>query len=325
MTNLAQSLREKSKPWQWIAVGLGILLIWVFMSLPELHRAAQPTREMVPTREVAGYAPPSTEWKYAPALTASSAVSQDAAKASVPANAGAERKIIRTSSLDMVVQHPAEVTREIAAMAESMGGYLESSNGGGQNATSGTLAIRVPASRFERAQAEIRKLGLRVEAEKVDAQDVTRQYVDQDARIRNLRAEEAGFLLILKQATTVKDMLAVSERLSEVRGQIEQQQAEFNALSKQIEMVSIAISLRTEPEPQVLGLNWRPGYQLKLALHDGLESVATYATTMTAVLFYLPATLLWVGTILFAVIVGYRVLQLGKRWLDAKSLPAAKQ
>jgi len=325
MTTLAQSLRVKSKPWQWIAVGLGILLIWVFMSLPELHRAAQPTREMVPTREVAGYAPPSTEWKYAPALTASSAVSQDAAKASVPANAGAERKIIRTSSLDMVVQHPAEVTREIAAMAESMGGYLESSNGGGQNATSGTLAIRVPASRFERAQAEIRKLGLRVEAEKVDAQDVTRQYVDQDARIRNLRAEEAGFLLILKQATTVKDMLAVSERLSEVRGQIEQQQAEFNALSKQIEMVSIAISLRTEPEPQVLGLNWRPGYQLKLALHDGLESVATYATTMTAVLFYLPATLLWVGTILFAVIVGYRVLQLGKRWLDAKSLPAAKQ
>jgi len=325
MTTLAQSLREKSKPWQWIAVGLGILLIWVFMSLPELHRAAQPTREMVPTREVAGYAPPSTEWKYAPALTASSAVSQDAAKASVPANAGAERKIIRTSSLDMVVQHPAEVTREIAAMAESMGGYLESSNGGGQNETSGTLAIRVPASRFERAQAEIRKLGLRVEAEKVDAQDVTRQYVDQDARIRNLRAEEAGFLLILKQATTVKDMLAVSERLSEVRGQIEQQQAEFNALSKQIEMVSIAISLRTEPEPQVLGLNWRPGYQLKLALHDGLESVATYATTMTAVLFYLPATLLWVGTILFAVIVGYRVLQLGKRWLDAKSLPAAKQ
>jgi len=232
MTTLAQSLREKSKPWQWIAVGLGILLIWVFMSLPELHRAAQPTREMVPTREVAGYAPPSTEWKYAPALTASSAVSQDAAKASVPANAGAERKIIRTSSLDMVVQHPAEVTREIAAMAESMGGYLESSNGGGQNATSGTLAIRVPASRFERAQAEIRKLGLRVEAEKVDAQDVTRQYVDQDARIRNLRAEEAGFLLILKQATTVKDMLAVSERLSEVRGQIEQQQPEFQRTIK---------------------------------------------------------------------------------------------
>ena len=325
MTTLAQSLRGKRKPWHRITAGLGILLIWVILSLPELHRAAPPMRDMVPTREVAGYASPSSELKYAPALAASSALSQDAAKASVPANAGTERKIIRTSSLDIIVQHPAEVAQKIAALAESMGGYLEASNGGGQNATSGTLTVRIPANRFEQAQGEIRKLGLRVEAERVDAQDVTRQYVDQDARIRNLRAEEAGFLLILKQATTVKDMLAVSERLSEVRGQIEQQQAEFNALSRQIEMVSIAISLRTEPEPQVLGLNWRPGYQLKLALHDGLESVATYATTMTAILFYLPATLLWAGTILFAVIVGYRVLQFGRRWLDAKSLPAAKQ
>ena len=98
---------------------------------------------------------------------------------------------------------------------------------------------------------------------------------------------------LLKQAAAVKDMMAVSERLSDVRGQIEQQQAEFNALSRQIETVAIAISLRTESEAQVFGLNWRPGYQFKLALHDGLESIATYATTMTTILFYLPATLLW--------------------------------
>ena len=72
--------------------------------------------------------------------------------------------------------------------------------GGGQNCNRGTLTIRVPAARFEEARAEIRKLGLRVESEKIDAQDVTRQYVDQDASIRNLRAEEAQYLTILKQA-----------------------------------------------------------------------------------------------------------------------------
>ena len=66
----------------------------------------------------------------------------------------------------------------------------------------------------------------------------------------NLRAEEAQYLSILKQANTVKDMLAVTERLSEVRGQIEQQQAEFNALSRQIETVAITISLRTEAEDE---------------------------------------------------------------------------
>jgi hypothetical protein len=163
-----------------------------------------------------------------------------------------------------------------------------------------------------------------VENEKIDAQDVTRQYVDQDARIRNLHAEEAGFLLILKQATTVKDMLAASERLSEVRGEIERQQAGFNALSKQIETVSIAISLRTESEAQVFGLDWRPGYQLKLALHDGLESVATYATTMTTIFFYLPATLLWVGTILAGVLASRWIVLRGKRWFVAKAVPEVK-
>jgi len=173
----------------------------------------------------------------------------------------------------------------------------------------------VPAARFEEARAEIRKLGLRVESEKIDAQDVSRQYVDQDANLRNLRAEESGYLAILKQAHTVKDMLAVSERLSEVRGQIERQQAEFNALSRQIETVALTISLRTEAEAQVFGLNWRPGYQLKLALRDGLESLATYATAMTTILFYLPATLLWVGTIVIGTITGWRMVRwVGRRW-----------
>jgi hypothetical protein len=82
--------------------------------------------------------------------------------------------------------------------------------------------------------------------------------------------------------------------------------------------VAIAISLRTEAEAQVFGLNWRPLYQVKLALRDGLESVAGYASVMTAILFYLPAVLLWVGTILGGAVVGWRLLRwVGRRWFGA--------
>jgi hypothetical protein len=282
---------------------------------------------MRPQQTEESYAPtPATGWQAAPIAQADAVkagVAKDSARATA---AGAERRIIRTSALEMVVQHPADTAEKIAAIAEGMGGYLESANEGGQNATSGALAIRVPAARLQEARAEIRKLGLRVESEKVDAQDVTRQYVDQGARIRNLGAEEAQLLAILKQATTVKDMMAVSERLSEVRGQIEQQQAEFNALSRQIETVAIAISLRTESEAQVFGLNWRPGYQLKLALHDGLDSIATYATAMTTILFYLPAALMWAGTILIGIVISWRVTRwVGERWFGSKTTTASAQ
>jgi hypothetical protein len=271
-----------------------------------------------------------TFYDAAPMKAMPAAASAEADRAEEPVNDGdpivAGRKIIRTSSFTMVVQHPSEAAREITALAESLGGYVETANGGDQNATSGTLTIRVPATRFEQVQAGIRKVGLSVENERVDAQDVTRQYVDQDASIRNLRAEEAQYLTILKQATTVKDMMLVSEKLSQVRGQIERQEAEFNALSRQVETVAIAISLRTESEAQVFGLNWRPGYQLKLALHDGLESVATYATAMTTFLFYLPAALLWVGTILILALASWRIWQwVDRRWFGSKAMTETVQ
>jgi hypothetical protein len=323
MTTLVQPLGEINKAWQWIAIGAAILLIWIFVASTAFNRREPDLIHSLPKTE--SYAPtPATTWQAGPAAQAD-AVRSEVAK-DFAAGATVERKIIRTSSLEMVVQRPADAAEKITAIAEGMGGYLETASGGGQNATSGALTIRVPASRLQEAWAEIRKLGLRVESEKVDAQDVTRQYVDQDARIRNLRAEEVQLLTILKQAATVKDMMAVSERLGEVRGQIEQQQAEFNALSRQIETVAIAISLRTESEAQVFGLNWRPGYQLKLALHDGLESVATYAAAMTTVLFYLPAVLLWAGTILVGILVALRLTRwIGERWFGSKATTVSAQ
>jgi hypothetical protein len=146
----------------------------------------------------------------------------------------------------------------------------------------------VPAARFEDARSEIRKLGWRVESERIETQDLTRQYLDQGANLRDLRAEEGQYLGILKQAKTVKDTLEVSEKLSAVRGQIEQQQAEFDALSRQIETVAITVSLRVEAEARGFGLNWRLLYQMKLALRDGLDGVAPYLSTMIAIVFFLP-------------------------------------
>lgn len=319
MSTFAESIRTGKMPTLGISVGLIGLLFAAALALPNLLRSRSAadrslTRQQVFKTEQAFNANHGASEKGNPAVMSAGV---DAAKGSAtsPVDAAAERRIIRTSSLDMVVQHPAEVTEKITALAESLGGYLVSGNGGGESATAATLTIRVPAERFDQVRAQIRKLGLRVESERIDAQDVTRQYVDQDANIRNLRAEEAQYLAILKQANTVKDMLAVSEKLSRVRGQIEQQQAEFNALSKQIETVAIAISLRTEAEAQVFGLDWRPLYQLKLGLRDGVESVANYAAAMTAILFYLPALVLWVGTIGLGVWVGWRtVLWTGRKF-----------
>ena len=322
MSTFSELRNDHAKTWALIAAGFGIALFWIAMAMPS-HRS--PETLSVVQRAIGGeqardfYAPAPAKSKPVtlaePEARAAMATARESSPAVPRLDASAERKIIRSSSLAIVVQHPAQVIDKIMALAEMEGGYLESSQGGGQDAASSSLTIRVPAARFEQMRAEIRKLGLRVENETITAEDVTRQYVDQDANLRNLRAEEAQYLAILKQANTVKDLLAVSQQISEVRGQIEQQQAEFNALSKQTETVAIAISLRTEAETQVFGLNWRPLYQLKLALRDGLDSVGDYASAMMAFLFHLPAVLLWLGTIVGGMAVGWKLLRwVGRRW-----------
>ena len=313
MSSMAETLNKRGNVW-WIALA-GMATLIVASAVPNLMRSRLATNESSAfVRQRVLETEPASNVYYSPVAKAKSqeAILADAGVAtSTPggasANAAGDRKIVRSGELGLIVQGPAEVAEKIRLLAETQGGFLVSSEvSGGPNATSGSLTIRVPEARFEETWTEIHKLGRRVESEKIDAQDVTRQYVDQDASLRNLRAEEGQYLAILKQAHTVKETLEVSEKLTGVRGEIEQQQAEFNALSKQVETVAIMISLRTEAETQVLGLNWRPLYQMKVALRDGLDAVASYAGAMISILFYLPAVLLWMGTILAGVAAGWK-------------------
>jgi len=225
-----------------------------------------------------------------------------------------ERQVVRTSSIDLLVKSPAEAADKIRSLTEQAGGFLvRLQTNGARDATNATLTIRVPVARFAEMGAEIRKLGLRVESEQMEAEDVTRQYIDEQARLRNLHAQEAQYLTILKQAKTVKDTLEVSEKLNGVRGEIEQQQAEFETLSKQVETVAMTVSLRSQAEANVFGLQWRPLFEIKLAAMQGLEGLADYASAMFSLVFYLPAILLWLATILAGAFVGWKLLRFGAR------------
>jgi len=145
------------------------------------------------------------------------------------------------------------------------------------------ITLRVPANRFDDARDALRKLCLRVDFEKTEANDVTRQYVDTEARIRNLRAEEAQYLQILKSAAKVKDMLDVNGKLGEVRGEIEQQQAEFRVLSRQVETAALTLSLRVEAMAPA-ARHWKFGHSVSLAMRDAFENLTNYIDVLVAFL-----------------------------------------
>src|SRR5262249_35017057 len=137
----------------------------------------------------------------------------------------------------------AETQKKIEALAAAESGFLESSTLAGNSAE---IVLRVPSARFDAVRSRLRELAIRVGEDSVSAADVSKQYIDREARLRNLRAEEQQFLEVMKKAHTVPDVLAVTKELSQVRGEIETADAEFRHLRDQIEMARIAVSLRSE-------------------------------------------------------------------------------
>lgn len=316
MSTTTVRLWSGNRNWVWIGFG-GVLLILLVAALciPNLLRVRNVRGTPSTQRSSHEYSPTDKVGSYIAFVSPSN--SQGLAISGLtPPNAKAEaapssdRRIIRTSAMELTVKSPAQAAEDVRRLAESSGGYVESMQvDGSKDAPTACVTIRIPATRFEDAKSKIRILALHVENEKTDAKDVTKEYVDAEARLRNLRAEEAQYLQIMKSANKVDDMLNVSEKLSEVRGEIEQQQAEFEALSKQVEMVAIAVSARVQPSPESFGVNWQPLRQLKLAGRYALEGLVQYASSMIALILYLPVVLLWLGTVTLGLVGSWKVLQ----------------
>jgi hypothetical protein len=185
------------------------------------------------------------------------------------------RKIIRNGSLDLLVNDVGQAVEKIGTIVNAAGGFVEKSaqtNSGGHSAS---VTVRVPAARLDQVTAQIKGLATTVDREGVEVRDVTREYIDLDARLRNAQAEEAQYLQILKRATTIKDTLDVTEKLSDVRGRIEQLQGEMKFLTAQIDMSTLEISLRAEADAAVAGIRWRPLRQAKIAATEMVSGLET--------------------------------------------------
>jgi hypothetical protein len=109
-----------------------------------------------------------------------------------------------------------------------------------------TLALRVPGGRYDDAVDELRRLAVRVDEESSTGQDVTEEFADLGAQLRNQEAAEVQYLELLKRAQSVDDVLKVQTRLTEVRTQIERLKGRQLLLQRRAEMAQIELTLVVE-------------------------------------------------------------------------------
>ncbi len=168
-----------------------------------------------------------------------------------------QRKIIYDASIGIVVADFAQVETKIVQLVQQVHGYIAEMQitGSPGSVRTGHYKVRVPVEAFESFLHDVAALG-ELENNHRTSQDVTEQYYDIDARIKNKQVEEERLVQILKETTgKIEDVLRIETELSRVRGEIEQMQGRLRVLENLSSLTTIDITVRErdkyQPAPPV--------------------------------------------------------------------------
>lgn len=175
-----------------------------------------------------------------------------------------ERMIIRTVELAMYVKDVEASFAEIQTLTAEMGGYVANANTWREGEyLRARLTIRVPAKRLDSALEQIKALATEVERESTSGDDVTLEYTDLEASLRNLEATEVELRELLKtvreRTGKAEDILSVHRELSNIRGQIEQIKGRMQYLEQMSALATVHIQLTPDvlSRPLTVG-RWEP-------------------------------------------------------------------
>lgn len=185
----------------------------------------------------------------APAQANADGASTDAVGSSIPELAqAAGSMVIRNATLTIEAFDVGQALVDARQIAQQAGGYVSASNShtervDDQDQMVVDVTLQVRSDSTDATLTALRALGT-VTSESSSSQDVTEEYVDLDANLRNLRASETAILGLMDKATRIDDVLSLQRELTSVRGQIERLQGRQRYLERRSDMSTITLSLR---------------------------------------------------------------------------------
>lgn len=217
-----------------------------------------------------------------------------------------EQRVIKTGALTLRVEDAGKATDAARAVVTGKGGYVESSSmtDTGNGPRTANLTVRVPVTAFDQTMSELKQLSTVVLREDVNGQDVTMEFVDLEADLRNARAEEASYLEIMKRSGKIEEVLAVAERLADVRGRIERLDGQKRYLENRTDLATINLALTEETRVEAPTRTWKPletlrqaGLELVQTLQGFVDFLIRFFVGLVAVLPFLAFTtlLIWLG------------------------------
>jgi uncharacterized protein DUF4349 len=134
-----------------------------------------------------------------------------------------------------------EAMRRTVSIAEAAGGFVVTTSVEDERRGLASVTVRVPADGFGRTLAQLEDLG-DVQQEHVSGRDVTQEFVDLQARLRNFAAQEAVLLRLMDRSVSVSDTIRVQSHLQGVQLEIERLRGRIRFLEDQTDMSTITVN-----------------------------------------------------------------------------------
>ena len=156
------------------------------------------------------------------------------------------RKIIYDAQVDLVVESVDPIAKKMTTLVQDARGYIAEQNVTGSPGSLRSIhwRIRVPVEQFDSFVDSVVSLG-ELERNNRTSQDVSDQYYDLEARIKNKKVEEQTLNKILQERSgKLEDVLKIEVELSRVRGEIEQLEGKIRVLENLSSLATLTLNVR---------------------------------------------------------------------------------
>lgn len=185
-----------------------------------------------------------------------------------------DKKVIKTGNLSLKVEKAETAAESITNIAKLNKGEIANSyfSESSRGIKSGYLTVRAPYQNFETVFNEIKKIATQVLSESSNAQDITAEFIDLEARFKNTQAEESSFVALLNRSGKIEEVLAVTREIARTRGEIEQLQGQMRYLSSQTDMSTITVNISEDVAIASVSQDWRPWQTVKTSVRQLITS-----------------------------------------------------
>lgn len=224
--------------------------------------------------------------------------------------ATANRKLIKTVNLNVETREFDKLIETVNAKVASLGGYVENSNISGSSYKGSSsrdayIVARIPSKSLDSFVTLIEDKS-NVTNKSENAQDVTLEYSDVEARKTSLKIEQERLNALLEQADTLENIIELENRLTEVRYELESYESRLRTMDNQIDYSTVNLNVyevvEYTPEPETeLTFGQRFAREFKEGCSDAFEMIQDFLVGAASFLPRLLVLLVILGVIFLIV------------------------